>query len=86
VTRTRLAAVAVVAAGGLLAGLLLTRDGHSNPAVAHVGGETITRDQLDATVDHFRKAAESEGMPFPSTLPTTSPGRSFMSVPPGVGD
>jgi hypothetical protein len=57
--------VAVVVAGGLLAGLLLTRGGHSNPAVAHVGGEEITRDQLDATVDHFRKAAESEGMPFP---------------------
>ena len=64
-TRTRLAVVALLAAGGITAGLLLGGGGNSNPAVAHVGGETITRDQLDATVDHFRKAAESEGTPFP---------------------
>jgi hypothetical protein len=64
-TRTRLAVVALLAAGGIAAGLLLSGGGNSNPAVAHVGGETITRDQLDATVDHFRRAAESEGTPFP---------------------
>jgi hypothetical protein len=64
-TRTRLAVVAVLAAGGITAGLLLSGGGHSNPAVAHVGGETITRDRLDGAVDHFRNAAESEGTPFP---------------------
>jgi hypothetical protein len=64
-TRTRLAVVALLVAGGIVAGLLLSGGGHSNPAVAHVGGKTITRDQLDATVDHFRKAAEAEGTPFP---------------------
>lgn len=64
-TRTRLAVVAVLAAGGITAGLLLSSGGNSNPAVAHVGGETITREQLETTVDHFRKAAESEGTPFP---------------------
>jgi hypothetical protein len=57
--------VALLAAGGIAAGLLLSGGGNSNPAVAHVGGESITRDQLDATVDHFRKTAESEGTPFP---------------------
>ena len=65
-TRTRLAVVAVVVAGGLLAGLLFLRGGgHSNPAVAHVGGEAITRDQLEVVVEHFRKEAQSEGTPFP---------------------
>jgi hypothetical protein len=58
-TRTRLAVVALLATGGIAAGLLLSNGGNSNPAVAHVGGESITRDQLDATVDHFRKAAEA---------------------------
>jgi hypothetical protein len=58
-TRTRLAVVALLATGGIAAGLLLSDGGNSNPAGAHVGGESITRDQLDATVDHFRKAAEA---------------------------
>jgi hypothetical protein len=61
----RLAAVAVLAAAGVVAGLLLS-GGHSNPAVAHVGGEAITRDQLDTAVDHFRNQAKKEGTPFPS--------------------
>jgi hypothetical protein len=64
-TRARVAVVALLAAGGIAAGLLLSGGGNSNPAVAHVGGESITRDQLDATVDHFRRTAESEGTPFP---------------------
>ena len=63
-TPLRLAAVAVLAAGGIVAGLLL-RGGHSNPAVAHVGAEKITRDQLETAVDHFRNAAKQEGTPFP---------------------
>jgi SurA N-terminal domain len=65
-TRTRLAGVAVIAAGGLLAGLLLARGGHSNPPVAHVGAEAIRRDQLATAVDHFRKEYEAEGKPFPA--------------------
>jgi outer membrane murein-binding lipoprotein Lpp len=60
----RLAAVAVVVGAGILTGLLL-RGGHSNPVVAHVAAETITRDQLEAAVDHFRKDAKQEGTPFP---------------------
>jgi hypothetical protein len=63
-TPVRLAAVALVLGAGILVGLLL-RGGHSNPAVAHVAGETITRDQLDTAVDHFRKEAKQEGTPFP---------------------
>jgi hypothetical protein len=63
--RKRLAVVTVIAAGGLLAGLLLAQDGHSNPAVAHVNDQTITRDQLAAVVEHFRKEYEAEGKPFP---------------------
>jgi len=63
-TPLRLAAVAVLVAGGILAGLLLS-GGHSNPAVAHVAGEAITRDQLETAVDHFREEAKREGTPFP---------------------
>jgi hypothetical protein len=63
-TPVRLAAVALLVGGGILAGLLL-RGGHSNPPVAHVGGEAITRDQLQTAVDHFRQEAKREGTPFP---------------------
>lgn len=63
-TPARLAAVAVLVGGAILAGLLL-RGGDSNPAVAHVAGETITRDQLETVVDHFRREAKQEGTPFP---------------------
>jgi len=63
-TPKRLAAIAVLLAAGIGTGLLL-RGGHSNPPVAHVGGDTITRDQLDTTVDHFREQAKQEGTPFP---------------------
>lgn len=64
-SRLRLAAVAVVFGAGLLAGLLL-RGGHSNPPVAHVAGDAITRDQLASVVDHFRLEAKREGTPFPA--------------------
>jgi hypothetical protein len=39
--------------------------GSSNSPVAHVGGETITRSQLDDAVDHFAQEAGAEGRPFP---------------------
>jgi hypothetical protein len=71
-TRMRLGVVAVLATGGIVAGLLLS-GGHSNPAVAHVGGEKITRDQLEVAVDHFRKEAEQEGTPFPDEKSTRFP-------------
>jgi hypothetical protein len=66
-TRTRLIAVGALAAAGLVAGLLvlLLRGGDSNPTVAHVNGQAIERDRLDAAVDHFRKQYEEEGKPFP---------------------
>jgi SurA N-terminal domain len=39
--------------------------GEGGKAVAHVRGEAITKKQLDALVDHFRKEAQREGRPFP---------------------
>ena len=65
-SRKRLAAVAalVLVAGGIALGLFLSNR-HSDPPVAHVAGEKITRDQLQVAVDHFRKAAEQEGTSFP---------------------
>jgi hypothetical protein len=63
-TPVRLAAVALVVGAGILIGLLL-RGGHSNPVVAHVAAGSITRDQLDTAVDHFRKEAKQEGTQFP---------------------
>jgi SurA N-terminal domain len=65
-SRKRLVAVGVVAGAGMLAGLLLLLlGGNSNPPVAHVNGETITREQLDTAVNHFRDEAKNEGTPFP---------------------
>jgi hypothetical protein len=37
----------------------------SNSAVAHVGGETITRSELDTAVDHFKQEADAEARTFP---------------------
>jgi hypothetical protein len=65
-TRDRLIALGALAAAGLLAGLLVVfLTGHSNPAVAHVNGQAVKRDQLETAVDHFRKESEAEGKPFP---------------------
>lgn len=66
-TRTRVVVIGALAAAGLVAGLLviLLGGGDSNPPVAHVNGQAITRDQLDAAVDHFRRQYEAEGKPFP---------------------
>jgi hypothetical protein len=49
----------------LLAGAL-AGCGSSDSAVARVDGTTITRNDLDAAVDHFRQEADAEGRPFPS--------------------
>jgi SurA N-terminal domain len=65
-TRNRLVVIGALAAAGLVAGLLLVfLGGSSNPAVAHVGPDTIRRDQLDLAVEHFRQEAKAEGRPFP---------------------
>src|SRR5207249_4001664 len=64
-SRRRYAVIAVlVLAAGVATGLFLSNR-HSNPAVAHINGEAIRRDQLAIAVDHFRKEAEKEGTPFP---------------------
>jgi len=66
----RLLAVAVVlaVAVGAAVGLALARrhdDG--NPTVAQVGGDRITRHQLDLMVEHFHEEADREGRPFPDS-------------------
>lgn len=65
-TRRRALVLCVVAAGAIVALLLLRGGDHSNPPVAHVGGQAITRDALAALVDHFRRQAQAEGTPFPA--------------------
>lgn len=65
-TRTRVAVIGALAAAGLVAGLLVVfLGGKSNPPVAHVGGQAITRNQLETAVDYFRQEAKNEGTPFP---------------------
>ena len=39
--------------------------GGGSSAVAHVGGDEITKKQLDAVVAHFRTEAQREGKAFP---------------------
>jgi len=50
------AAALVVVAAGCGAG--------GGKAVAHVGNETVTREQLEQTVEHFREEAKREGRQF----------------------
>jgi SurA N-terminal domain len=38
--------------------------------VAHVGATTITREQLEQTVEHFQEEAQREGKPFAATAAT----------------
>jgi hypothetical protein len=65
-TRNRLVVIGALAAAGLVAGLLAVFfGGSSNPPVAHVGADTIRRDQLELVVTHFREEAKNEGTPFP---------------------
>lgn len=55
-----------LAAAVLCAALLAGCGGNSGDrAVAHVGGDAITREELDVVVDHFRKKAQFEGKSFP---------------------
>jgi hypothetical protein len=63
----RVAVVALVLAIALAAGLFfaLRGGGEGNKPVAHVGGESIDKSQLDAVVRHFEREAENEGRPLP---------------------
>ena len=46
---------------------VLAACGHSgDKAVAHVGGQTVTKEQLEQTVEHFAEEAKREGKPFPA--------------------
>jgi hypothetical protein len=64
----RAAVVGAALAIALAVGLFLALRGGSSrdKAVAHVGGEPITKSQLEAVVTHFRTEAEQEGKPFPA--------------------
>ena len=55
---------AIVAGAGIY--LAVRGGGGGGKAVAHVGGEAITKAQLDAVVDHFRLQAKAEGTTFPA--------------------
>jgi hypothetical protein len=48
-----------------LACAVLAGCGGGDKAVAHVGGEPVTEEQLDAVVAHFRNEARREGKRFP---------------------
>jgi hypothetical protein len=56
-------AAALVASG---TAFFLGRGDGGNDAVAHVGAQTITKEQLETVVDHFRLEAKREGTPFPA--------------------
>jgi hypothetical protein len=58
-------AVVAAAAVALAIVALARRHGHGDPAVASVGGTTITRRQLDLMIEHFHEEADREGRPFP---------------------
>ena len=58
---SRLAPLALCVA--LLAGC----GGGGGGTVAHVNGQAIAKQRLDALVDHFRKEAQAEGRPFPDS-------------------
>jgi SurA-like protein len=49
----------------LAAAVLAGCGGSGTTAVAHVGGQAITQEQLDAVVGHFRTEAQREGKSFP---------------------
>jgi hypothetical protein len=49
---------------GIIA-LALTGCDEGEKPVAHVGKQTITREQLEQTVEHFAEEAKREGKPFP---------------------
>jgi hypothetical protein len=71
VTVKRVVALGLVLGAVVVTAVLLRGGGDGNPAVAHVGGQAITRKQLSAVVDHFRLEAKGEGKPFPDEASAT---------------
>ena len=60
-------AVPPVVLGPVVALMLLAGcGGGGSTTVAHVGGDTITKQQLDALVEHFRREYRQEGKEFPA--------------------
>jgi hypothetical protein len=57
-------ALVVVAAATVVAVAAGCGGGSGEKAVAHVGATTVTREQLDQTVEHFQEEATREGKPF----------------------
>jgi replicative superfamily II helicase len=45
--------------------LLLAGCEEGEQAVAHVGKQTVTKEQLEQTMEHFAEEAKREGKPFP---------------------
>jgi hypothetical protein len=54
-----------LAIAALVVALLAGCGGKSDKTVAEVGGQKVTRQQLDALVAHFRREAQVEGKDFP---------------------
>lgn len=63
-------AVALVLGAVVVTVVLLRSGGQGNPTVARVAGQPITREQLDAVVEHFRLEAKGEGKPVATRLAT----------------
>ena len=55
----------LIAAVALSLALVAGCGGGGSRTVAHVGGESISQEQLDALVAHFRTEAQREGKAFP---------------------
>jgi hypothetical protein len=62
---TRLESSRRAALGFACLALLAGCGGAGTKTVAHVGGDAISQQQLDALVDHFRREAQQEGKDFP---------------------
>jgi hypothetical protein len=50
---------------GIAALALTACEGEGKQAVAHVGKQTISKAELERTVEHFAEEAKREGKPFP---------------------
>jgi hypothetical protein len=57
--------VEVLALAAVFAVVLAGCDSDGEKAVAHVGNQTITKEHLERTVEHFADEAQREGKPFP---------------------
>jgi len=60
------AAVLAVAGVALAIAALVRDNGSGDKTVQTVGGQRITQNHLDLTVEHFHEEADREGKPFPA--------------------